>query len=87
MSALDDEAIGVVRAAYRLAWGPFAALIELTPHEKLHGPEKLRDYIEVLVSSGERDPEKIARSALGLMRQYEQIHRSYARIISPSIEP
>jgi hypothetical protein len=52
MSVLDDEAIDVVRAAYRPAWAPFNALFKLTPDEKLHGPQKLRDYIEVLVSAG-----------------------------------
>lgn len=87
MSVVEGEELSIVQAAYRRAWSSYINLPDLTPVERLMGPQKLRDYIEVLVSSGESDPEKIARSALGLVREYEQIHRSYARISSPSIEP
>jgi hypothetical protein len=87
MSVIDCEDLAIVQQAYRLAWASFNALQDLTPDERRYGPRKLRDYIDALVASGERDPNKIALSALGLIREYEQIIRSYARISSPSIEP
>jgi hypothetical protein len=33
-----------------------------------------------MAAVGERDPIKIAKSALGMMREYEQIVRSKARV-------
>jgi hypothetical protein len=38
-----------------------------------------------MVTSGARDPEKIAASALGLMREKEQVARAQARVASPRI--
>ena len=51
----------------------------LTAEEKASAPVKLREYIGALVSSGERDPEKIARSAVCLLREFEQVARSISR--------
>lgn len=34
---------------------------------------QLRWYIRLMITVGERDPSKIAKSALGMTRQYEQI--------------
>jgi len=33
-----------------------------------------------MVEVGERDPSKIARAAIGMLREYEQILRSQARV-------
>ena len=77
----------VLRAAYQKAWTALAADHDLTPDERAHGPGRLREYINTLVESGVTDPAKAADEALGLLRQYEQIIRSQARIESPSIHP
>ena len=66
--------------AYAIAWHEFANLKGLTPDEKMSGPNKLRLYIQILAEAGEREPEKIAKLALGMMREYEQIVRSKARV-------
>jgi hypothetical protein len=47
----------------------------------MFGPDKLRSYIQVLAEFGERDPSKIAKSALGMMRECEQIGHSKARVV------
>jgi hypothetical protein len=84
MSVLESVTKDVARAAYAKAWYEFNRFLNLSPDEKASGPLKLRDYIETLVAAGERDPEKIAASALGLIRECEQIARSKARIANPS---
>ena len=66
--------------AYAIAWQEFTNSKGLTPDEKINGPNKLRWYIQVLAEVGERDPAKIAKLALGMMREYEQIARSKARV-------
>ena len=83
--AVLDNAEEIARAAYREAWHAFNNLSNLTPDEKAGGPAKLRATIQKLVATGERDPEKIAAAALGLMREHEQIARSRARVASPGI--
>jgi hypothetical protein len=80
MSVLEDNAVDVSRAAYEISWAAFQGFRHLTPDEKARGSERLRDYISTLVIAGERDAEKIARSALGLIRQYEQILQSQVRV-------
>jgi hypothetical protein len=35
-----------------------------------------------MVEVGERDPSKIARAAIGMLREYEQVLRSQARVES-----
>ena len=72
----------IQRRAYELAWHDFRVVPQLTPDEKASGPEKLRSYINVLIDVGERDPFKIAKAALGMMREYEQILHSKARVMS-----
>ena len=72
----------IQRRAYELAWHDFQVIPQLTPDEKASGPEKLRSYINVLIDVGERDPFKIAKAALGVMREYEQILHSKARVMS-----
>jgi len=66
----------IQRRAYELAWHDFRVVPQLS------GPEKLRSYINVLIDVGERDPFKIAKAALGMMREYEQILHSKARVMS-----
>ena len=59
----------------------------LVADERTVGANRLRWYIHLMTEMGERDPSKIARSALGMTRQYEQITRSKARValsISPA---
>jgi hypothetical protein len=78
---MPERVNGIIKqSAYRIAWEEFTRLPSLTPDEKEFGPNKLRRYIQVLVEVGERDPSKIARSALAMVRQYEQIIRSRARV-------
>jgi len=70
----------ISRTAYRIAWEDFCALPSLTPDEKASGPRQLRWYIHIMVEVGERDPSKIAKAAMGMLREYEQILRSQARV-------
>jgi hypothetical protein len=70
--------------AYEAAWQEFVKLTGLTADEKRRGPDQLRWYIRLLTAVGERDPSKIAMSALCMMRQYEQIARSKARVAPPT---
>lgn len=82
----DDQSLA--REAYAIAWKSFVAFAWLTPGGKESASRKLQEYIDVLVSSGERGTERIAQSALGLLREYEQIMQSTARVSSsPSISP
>ena len=62
------------------AWQDFSVLPNLTPDEKASGPSRLRWYIRLMVEVGERDPAKIAKAAMGMLREYEQILRSQARV-------
>jgi hypothetical protein len=66
--------------AYAIAWEVFSQSQGLTPDEKMRGPNRLRWYIQVLIDTRQTDPTKIADLALGMMRQYEQIVRSKARV-------
>jgi len=70
----------ISRSAYEIAWEEFRSAPAMTPHEKVSGPARLRWYIQVMVEVGERDPSKIARAAIGMLREYEQILRSQARV-------
>ena len=70
----------LLRTAYAIAWEEFTNSKGLTPDERASGPNKLRWYIQVLAEAGERDPEKIAVLALGMIREYEQIVRSKGRV-------
>lgn len=76
----------VARVAYEAAWQEFIGLSDLTREEIRTGLNQLRRYIRLMTEVGERDPSKIARSALAMTRQYEQITRSKARI-APMIVP
>lgn len=82
MSVQETTVDEVLRAAYALAWQKFKGMESLTPDELQYGPSRLRWYIKVMAEIGERDPAKIANSALGMVREYEQISRSRARIES-----
>jgi hypothetical protein len=74
----------LARVAYEVAWREFVGLTGLTSEEMRTGSNQLRWYIRLMTTVGERDPSKIARSALGMTRQYEQITRSKARV-APTI--
>jgi hypothetical protein len=80
MSLQQTGTADIVGTAYEAAWQEFKNLSGLTPDEKKVGPKQLRWYIGLMTAVGERDPSKIARSALGMARQYEQIARSKARV-------
>jgi hypothetical protein len=80
MSIFERERAVIARAAFEITWAEFQRFEQLTPDEKASGPRKLREYIEILVATGEQNPEKIARCALGLVREYEQIARSRGRL-------
>ena len=76
----------IIRVAYEVAWHEFNSQADLTPDEKMTGPTKLRRYIAIMIASGERDPGKIAQTALGMIRDYEQTARSTARVIIGQID-
>jgi hypothetical protein len=80
MTETEIHGVDISRSAYEIAWEDFQALPALTPDEKASGPRRLRWYIQVMVEVGERDPSKIARAAMGMLREYEQILRSQARV-------
>ena len=87
MSVQQTGTADVARAAYESAWQEFINLTALSADERTVGANRLRWYIRLMTEVGERDPSKIARSALGMTRQYEQITRSKARValnISPA---
>lgn len=79
MTASGNVAADLRRSAYEIAWQEYCSLPGLTPDEKIIGPNKLRWYIQVMAEVDERDPSKIAKSALGMIRECEQIMRSKAR--------
>jgi hypothetical protein len=85
MTAKEIGTTELHRQAYEIAWREFSALCNLmTPDEKRAGPNRLRWYIEIMVDTGERDPSKIAKACIGMLREYEQISRSKARLINDS---
>jgi hypothetical protein len=75
----DKESLNVLaKVAYAKAWTILSDFRGQTPDEKVGGPQKLRDYIQMMIQTGERDADAISALALGLMRQQEQICRSRA---------
>lgn len=80
MSVYESESVIIARAAYELGSRQLQLIEPLTPFEKASCPQKLKQYIEILVACGEQNPEKIAHCAIGLIRQCEQIVRSQARV-------
>lgn len=76
---VNEIDVDIERRAYEVVWYEFSALRGLTPDEKASGPNKLRSFIHVLAEIGERDPLKIGKAAMGMLREYEQISRSRAR--------
>ena len=85
MTVKGISAGDISRSAYEIAWEEFRSAPAMTPDEKVSGPDRLRWYIQVMVEVGERDPSKIARAAIGMLREYEQILRSQARVESASL--
>jgi hypothetical protein len=77
---MSDITFDISDEAFALACQNHAAGALLSAEEMAAAPAKIREYIDALVSSGERDPEKIARTAVCLVREYEQISRSVARV-------
>lgn len=78
----------ISQAAFDIAWKSLTTFTRLSEPEMDSAPDKLREYIDALVSSGERDKEKIAQCALGMIREYQQIARSFFSLnVSPSISP
>ena len=66
--------------AYSIAWREFRKIKTSTPDEITFAPRRLRWYVQIMTVVGERDPKKIATAALGMLREYEQISRSRARV-------
>jgi hypothetical protein len=87
MTSQETSKIDLIKSAYAIAWKEFSNINTLTPDEKISGPNKLRGYIQVLFDAQERDPIKIAHLAFGMMREYEQIVRSKARVESAEHRP
>jgi hypothetical protein len=80
MAFIESEIETARRAAYEIAWHAYRKFPRLTPDELENAPAKISGCIQSLLDSGERVPDKIAASALGLIRQNEQIGQSKARI-------
>ncbi|MFZ1186272.1 MAG: hypothetical protein WAO14_23310 [Pseudolabrys sp.] len=78
-----EQTAEITHSAYELAWQEFINFAGLSVDERRTGTNQLRWYI-LMIAVGERDPSKIARSALGMTRQYEQITRSKS-LVGPSI--
>ena len=76
----DDGTVSLLRSSYEIAWQEYHGLPGPTPDEIMFGPDRLRSYIKAIANSGETDPVKIAKSALGMLREYEQIARSKMRL-------
>jgi len=76
----------ITHSAYEIAWQEFLDVVGLSADERRTGTNQLRSYIRLMIAVGERDPSKIAKLALGMTRQYEQITRSKSRV-GPSIHP
>lgn len=70
----------IVRAAYNRAWEDFERIAQTLPERRL-APQRLRQHVQALFESGERDPEKIGVAALGRLRDAEQVERSRTRVI------
>jgi hypothetical protein len=73
-----EQPAEVTHSAYEIAWQEFINLTGFD--ERRTGTNQLRWYIRLMIAVGERDPSKIAKSALGMTRQYEQIARSKSRV-------
>ena len=64
MSIQEAGTAGIISSAYDQAWREFTASSNVTPNEKKSVPFKIRWYISLMVATGERNPNKIARAAL-----------------------
>ena len=80
MTNLEASTSELADKAYSIAWREFRKIETSTPDEITFAPRRLRWYVQVMTVVGERDPKKIATAALGMLRQYEQISRSRARV-------
>lgn len=80
MTNLEASTSELADKAYSIAWREFRKIKTSTPDEITFAPRRLRWYVQVMTVVGERDPKKIATAALGMLRQYEQISRSRARV-------
>ena len=76
----QDEVIRIEREAYALAWEEFSRAAGMTPDERESGPRLLRSYVHIMVDVGESNPQKIAKTAMAMLRQYEQVLRSKAQL-------
>ena len=55
----------IAHAAYEQAWRQFCGLGGLTSSERHDAAMRLRRYVKMMVDHGERDPNKIAKAAVG----------------------
>jgi hypothetical protein len=74
-----QQSAEITHGAYEIAWQEFTNFAGLSVDVRRMG-NQLRWYIRLMIAVGERDPSKIAKSALGMTRQYEQITRSKSRV-------
>ena len=80
MSNIEASTSELADKAYSIALREFRKIKTSTPDEITFAPRRLRWYVQIMTAVGERDPKKIATAALGMLRQYEQISRSRARV-------
>jgi len=80
MTNLEASTSELADKAYSIAWREFRKIKTSTPDEITFAPRRLRWYVQIMTVVGERDPKKIATAALGMLREYEQISRSRARV-------
>lgn len=78
-----DLTLEIVDQAFSIACKTHEVGAVLSPAEKASAPAKIREYVRVLVSTGERNPQKIAQTAVCLVRAHEQIQRSKGRVAGP----
>jgi hypothetical protein len=80
MTNIEASTSELADKAYSIAWREFRKIKTSTPDEITFAPRRLRWYVQIMTTVGERDPKKIATAALGMLRQYEQISRPKARV-------
>jgi hypothetical protein len=82
---MSKLSFGMSKEACQVAVEMLRVSSPTTSQEAESAPVRLAELIEALISRGENDPERAAFTALGLLRQEQQIKRSLQRLSPTSI--
>ena len=77
----QDHRIELASAAYQKGWRDLITA-EMSPDERDHAPRLLHTHVWRLINAGACNAGDIANTALGRMRQDEQLSQSGARLKS-----